>query len=242
MNAPNAVIEKVRKLLARADESRNDNEHEREIAMRQAHALLARHGLTADDVPDGEAGADNDGALGRMFEETGRPVWIAGIFDQVARLNGCKVIRAARSVRNGSPARVWIVGRRIRCQITRDMARWLTDSITREARKGRHALGQFGSGAWSGIARQVDAILANMARGELDGQQLEPGTALMVVNNHKTALVDAARAVKEFFPHVRGGSGGRCQQGDAYHAGKAYGASVGLHGQVGRANGQRALT
>jgi len=36
------AIEKIQKLLARADADRNDNDHEREIALRQANALMAK--------------------------------------------------------------------------------------------------------------------------------------------------------------------------------------------------------
>ena len=46
------IIDKIAKLLARADESRNDNPHEREIAMRQANSLLVKHGLSMTDVTD----------------------------------------------------------------------------------------------------------------------------------------------------------------------------------------------
>jgi hypothetical protein len=235
----NSIIEKIRKLLARADEARNDNEHEREIAMRQAHAMLAKHGLSMADVPEAEQ-AESEGALGRMSDDIGRAVWPAGVFDAIAKLNGCRVIR--NPARNGKGASVWVIGRRVRCEITRDMARWLIKSIEREARKGGHKGTQFGTGAWYGIAEQVRRILANMQAGQVDGQTLAPGMALMVVNQHKNALVDAERAQKEFFPRTRTGGTQAALGGSSFHAGKSYGASVGLNGQVGRTSGSRLLT
>jgi hypothetical protein len=53
-----SVIEKVKKMLARADTSRGATEHEAETAMRMAMELLARHNLGLDDVTITEKEAD----------------------------------------------------------------------------------------------------------------------------------------------------------------------------------------
>lgn len=49
-----SIVEKIRKLLALADGNANSNEHEREVAMRFALDLLAKHNLTVAQV-DGQS-------------------------------------------------------------------------------------------------------------------------------------------------------------------------------------------
>lgn len=49
MTNPNPTIDKIRKLLALSSSS---NEHEAELALSKAHALLAAHNLTLADIPE----------------------------------------------------------------------------------------------------------------------------------------------------------------------------------------------
>ena len=221
-----AVIAKIQKLLARGDEARNDNEHEREIAMRHAHALLAKHGLEMADVTGAEEMRDHLGPLvkGECGLET-KWIWEAGVWQAIAELNGCKIVRSGKKS-------VYIVGRRVRADVIKSMARFVVDSIIREARKSGYTVNGFGQGAWAGVSEQVRRILRDMERGNLDGEQLTTGTALILVNQHALAITEAKDATKEFFPNLRTSRGSRTRDHSGYSAGREYGKSIGLNQQV----------
>lgn len=224
----NHIIEKIRKLLARADAGRNDNEHEREIAMRQAHALLAKHGLSMAEV--GQAEQDEAlGAKGRTSLDIGRYVWKALVINEVCKLHGCHCVRTAR--KSGQTA--WIIGRHLHATVAKEMSTYLIDSITKEAKRGYHNVKDFGVGAANGIAQQVYRILADMKAGKVGEEQVSASTALIVVNQHEKALAEARDTAAEFFPRLRSYtySGGRATSD--YHAGKDYGSRVSLNKQVG---------
>lgn len=229
------VLNKIRRILARADESRNDNEHEREIAMRQAHALLAKHGLSMGDVSASEK-KDTLGALGRSNVKVGRTVWRSGVYVAIAKLNGCTTVR---SYAGTADAILWIIGRAIHVEVTKQMGSYLINSITNEAKRNGYKLTEFGNGAWYGISDQVKSILDNMKRGVLDGEQLEAGTALMVVDQHKQALVEAEDTRDTFFPNLTKGRKHSSRVTSSFAAGKKYGSSVGLNRQVGSGGAKR---
>ena len=232
------ILEKVRKLLAIADAGRNDCENERATAMRQAHALLAKHGLEMAQVGDIDAQTDFLGALVKgTFAMRTKGVWEAGIYNAIAKMNGCTCVRSPS--RNGEPAKVYIFGRKVKAEVIRQMSIYVVESVLREARKLGHPVVSFGIGAWSGVSKQVDGILANMQRGQIDGEQLPQSTALMVVDQHKQSLIDATRIRDEAFPRLTTGRGSRVSNGSAYHAGRAYGSSIGLNSQVGQSSAKR---
>lgn len=240
--ANNRVIEKIRKLLARADSTRNDNPHEREIAMRQAMSMLARHGLEVADV--GDVDAKPEGAIGRSAAELmTKNVWERCVWAAVAKLYGCDCVLhhddSGRRV-------VWVLGRKLRVDIVRSVAAYAIQSIIRESRANRHDTLRFGAGAASGISQQVATMLANMAKGDLGdgGEQLSESRALIVVNQREKALVDARSARSNFWPDSRWGStrGSSARLRDSrdansYSAGKSYGSSMSLNNQIGSGGG-----
>ena len=226
------VIDKVRKLLARADESRNDNEHERAIAMRQAHALLAKHGLALADVETRDEAAAELGALGKSTVTTKtRAVWERGVYSAIARLHGCYVVQRAWK---GEQPRVYIIGRRLRVGVVRELSAYVVVSIQRESTAWGRDATAFGVGAWTGVSKQVDIILAQQARGEIGEERVSQSTALVLVNQHKQALVEAHETAKGIFPSLRDGVGySHKGSGDAMSAGRRYGEKVGLNNQIG---------
>lgn len=237
----NLVISKIKKLLARADAQRNDNSHEREIAMRQATILLAKHGLAMSEV-EGAGDAHGFGALGKLEISTGRAArWIPMIYNQIGRLNGCKVLRL--------PGRgVVLFGRAMRVTVARQMADYVINSICREAdlqhSKTPHVHGRkfrtdFGDGAASGVYQQVNDILEAQKRGQLGDDQLSGSMAMVVVNQHKNALAEADRHMRSNYS-VRSGSAKQARVSNAFYAGREYGRNVSLNTQVG-SSGQRKL-
>lgn len=228
------VIEKVRKLLAIADSARNDCENERETAMRQAHALLAKHGLEMAQVGDIDAQTDYLGALVKgTFAMRTKNVWEAGIYHQIAELNGCKCVR--EPARRGQPAKVYIFGRKVRAEIIKQMSLYIVESVLREATNSGFRSASFGIGAWQGVAKQVQEILANMRAGKIDGEQLPQSTALVVVDQHKQALIEATRIRDEACPRLTSGGSSRGSRDHvAFAAGFAHGSKIGLNAQVGQ--------
>jgi hypothetical protein len=113
------IIDRIGKLLARADEARNDNEHERAIAMRQAHAMLAMHGLSLADVTEAAMTKENFGILGRTEVECmTRYRWESGVWGQVAKLNTCAIVGSGTK-------KIWLIGRQLRCEVVKSMSHWL---------------------------------------------------------------------------------------------------------------------
>lgn len=238
MSDNDKIIDKVRKLLARADEARNDNEHERAIAMRQAHALLAKHGLAMEDVSTRDEAAAELGKVGRAPATLRtRAVWERGVYVAVARLHGCETVFI---VERGEETKVYVIGRRLRVMVAREMAAYVVQSILREAEAWGRNAAAFGVGAWTGVSRQVDTILAQQARGIVGDEQVSQSTALVLVDQHKQAIAEAKGAAADFFPRMRSAQRYRYNgNGDAMRAGKQYGERVSLNNQIGGATQRR---
>lgn len=228
------IVAKIRKILAYADEDRNDNENERATALRQAHALLAKHGLEMADV---QVGDDNPfGALGRVKIDISG-VWKRQTVNAIGRLYGCYVFRTEGT------STISIVGRQAKVVVARAMATYVITSIDREARAaanrsavhGKTFLNSFGRGAAAGVWRQVNAILAAQAAGKIDGEQLTASRALVVVNQHALALTEAQAAARRLtgceFRNDR--SAKASVDADAYYAGARYGSKLSLNTQLG---------
>lgn len=219
------IIKKIQKLLARADEARNDNPHEREIAMRQAHALLAKHGLAMSDV-EGEAQPEDK--LGRSFVTlSARATWVQGVWGAVARLNGCEVVRVGTA-----PTKLAIIGRQLRVEVTTSMARFVVASIERESQSWGRDKVAFGVGAWTGVSKQVNVILRRMQEGIVGEERLSEAKSLVVVSQHNTAACDAKRAVAHFYGETQSRSYSHRGDAQARAAGRKYGERVGLGNQI----------
>ncbi len=83
------LIRKIQALLARADKDRNDNENEREIALRQANAMMAKHNLSIVELSEAEQ-REELGMVTEGHKSLSGAVWKAVVYSAVAKLNGCK--------------------------------------------------------------------------------------------------------------------------------------------------------
>jgi hypothetical protein len=230
-----AIIAKIQKLLARADEDRNDNEHERAIALRQAHSLLARHGLTADDVL--ERSVDPLGPLGRLTVAVDLTPWQRAVAVCVAELYGVFGYRDANGVSK-------FCGRKARTLIARDVLLYLLRSVEREvyaALKARPAnspvhaktfRSSFCAGAAIGIATQVESILADLRKGELDGEPLAPGQALVLVNQHALAISEAKAALPGTVTPGAAKTKSVTVNANAFERGRHFGETVSINYQL----------
>jgi hypothetical protein len=230
-----AIIAKIQKLLARADEDRNDNEHERAIALRQAHSLLARHGLNADDVL--ERSVDPLGPLGRLTVGVDFTPWQRSVTVCVAELYGVFGYRDSNGVTK-------FCGRKARTLVARDVLLYLLRSVEREvyaalksrpansALHGKTFRRSFCTGAAIGIATQVESILADLRKGELDGEQLAPGQALVLVNQHALAVSEAKAALPTTVNPDAGKTKKVTVNANAFERGRRFGETVSINNQL----------
>jgi len=224
------ILDKVRRILARADEARNDNEHERAIALRQAHALLAMHGLAMADVNTADEARDELGAVGRGFVEfENRLLYPVGIYTAIARLNGC----AAVKIPNGkAPPKLAIIGRRLSVSMTRQIGAYVVESVRREAATWGLDANSYGVGAWAGVSQQVDLILLRQAEGLIGDEQVSRSNALVITNQYLASVAEATTAMRGFYPTTkparRYASYGNPT---AQAAGRSYGEAIGLNGK-----------
>lgn len=118
------VVDKIRAILRRADESRNDSEAERETAMRKAQALMLEHGITMSDLGNLD---DEDLPEGRKFGHdeafvTARTEsWRGSLLNRIAKAYFAKVWYSTRS-----HSRVWyLAGRADHVRATLMMFDWV---------------------------------------------------------------------------------------------------------------------
>lgn len=118
------ITDKVRAILRKADESTNDSEEERDVAMRMAQRLLLKHGLTMADVKDI---SDADGIEGREFmreftgvETEAEESWRGNLLHGIGEVYFCKVYY--HTIAGGRKHREWmIVGRADHVAMTKSM-------------------------------------------------------------------------------------------------------------------------
>lgn len=230
------VIVKIKKLLARADADQNDNENERAIAMRQAHALLAKHGLEMADVEGSDAG-DSFGPLGQITFDMDAGLWRAQAYYVASELNGCYML----TWRTRGNTHTIIAGRAMRATVARAMGAYIVASIEREAKArrgefawmaGRSYFTDFGNGAVAEVRRKVRQILADQARGKVGDEQFSGERALVLVDQHRAALTEAeALARREY--KVGGARSYTTRHSEAYGAGREFGAGLSLNAQLG---------
>lgn len=235
----NRILDKIRKLLARADADRNDNEHEREIAMRQAQALLTKHGLDMAEVGETDPSV-YEGALGKIEVEVQVAYWVSSVYHVIAELNGCTTIKQCWRGRGSS--RITIFGRATRVTTARAMGDYVVASVKREM-NAKHAempwmnknkfSNDYGVGAAHGVNLQVKRILAEMKKGVVGEEQLSDSRALVVVDQHALATQGAFALRDETFPKLRKGGSMRAEGNAAYKAGRDFGSNIGLNKQVG---------
>lgn len=229
-----SIIRKVRALLARADAERNDNEHERAIALRQATALMDKHNIAATDL---DAEAD---PRGKSDVVTGQRLWRSMVIDAIGRLYGCKVYRST-----GAYGRTFVIGRESHRTTTLAISDFVIASVEREAKRyagGVRYTNAFKKGAAAAVHQQVRELTAARKRGETtsEGSASSAGTALAVVAHYRQELAANEAYLRDDGTRLSSCSRSRISDGEGYAAGRAYGAGLSLNGQIGGA-GQRQI-
>lgn len=139
MSNQDRIIDKIKKLLAVANNGASGNgvEHEQEIAMRQALALLAKHNLEMSDVADNLDKEDRE--VIEIAEEFPCP-WRRVVAGAVAGLFFCKFFWT--QVPNKQKYKFSFVGLESNAEAAKSMTEWLLKSIYKESMKRQKEQGQ----------------------------------------------------------------------------------------------------
>lgn len=105
--AKEKIIDRIRKLLATADEASGATEHERDVAMQKAQSLLLKHALELGDIGEVEK---EQGKIGEGYITSERPYWHGLLLHRIAPFFFCRVYLAKGGPR--SQYQTWaVVGR-----------------------------------------------------------------------------------------------------------------------------------
>ena len=225
------TIDKIKKLLALANDDRG-NETERETALRQAYALMAKHNI---DIAEVEAtGKKVDEERINFESDSWSWTWARQTSMIIAELFFCKYYTSYKI--NGVKCRHHFVGRESNAMTAAVMADWIVYSIMKEGRKihggGNTSPGtrSFAIGAMHKLHQRVKEIIAQTQH------EATPGNALVLANLYMTE----ADANEELMPDNLKTRKSRASKvdGTAYARGLAFGASINLDRQVGQEPGK----
>jgi len=238
MNNDN-IINKIKKLLAMADQNGGASDTERETAMRQATALMNKHNIELAETEERPEQTGQDHIL------AGSSVWKAFVFNAAASLYGCKTYRSTG--RNGQ---IYIIGLDHNRQVTISMSQYLIKSIEREAKQytgsGRRFLNNFRKGAAIGITQQTKKIINEREAAAQQAKQeairtTETGQAIVLADYYKNQIVLNNSFLRDQGVRLQS-SRSSVTDHSGYSAGKSYGSNVSLNGQINSSSGQRCLS
>lgn len=136
------IADKIRKILRRADESRNDSAEEREVAMRKAQALLMEHGLSMADLGELDDEALPEGRVfgtDHAFVTARTESWRGKLLARIAAVYFAKVYFTRRH-----HSRIWtILGRQDHVRVTLAMFEWVEPQLQIEFDKQVSKMGTY---------------------------------------------------------------------------------------------------
>lgn len=217
-------IEKIKKLLAKADKSRNSSETEAEVAMRMAMAMMDSSDISMADVQSSSMD-DEFGELGHSWLNGGEAkqyfVWKKILIQNLAYFFDCSVVNCTE----GRKSKFDIIGResnRITCEM---FYNWLHDRTMKEAKE------KYGSqtakrnsyclGVAQGIANKIKQIKPKEENAKANGWGIIP---IDEVNKLKCELYPNLISTKLKTTMSDGG---------AYVAGREVGNNTSLNNQFG---------
>jgi hypothetical protein len=226
------ILSRVRKMMNLANNA-GASEGERDNAMRMAHATLAKYNLemaqveaTTHKQTEGEKRVETEAVF------YGRP-WARNVAHSAAELCFCSYLYVAG--RRAGQTKHCFIGRTSNAVTASELARYLVESINKEARRHQreHVLGNegyraFAWGAATTIRRRVKEIRAAAEKpAEATGQAL----ILYVADEEKA---NKALIVQLYGPKLGSGRSGRgFYDANSNAAGRAFGETVSLNRQVG---------
>lgn len=230
------ILEKVRKLLAMANHE-NANETERDTAMRQAHALLTKHGL--DMVSVDAHVREKEDPRGEFVHEDWSMPWTRIVRVAISKLFMCRYFSGEKI--NGTRQRHYFVGRESNATTAEYMSAFVVGSILKEGRsRYGHNLcpgtRSFGEGAAARLNRRVDQMIA----AKVEEVQMSDGKGLALVDLRTSEDAGNDDFVKDWkIKELKSRSSNL--DGDAYRAGALHAESIGLNVQIATATAPKQL-
>lgn len=221
------ILDRVRKLLALANDERG-NETERETALRQAHAMLSKHGLDLAAVEAHER--EKLDPRGRFQTEGWSMGWTRQVRQSIARLFMCVYVVGGKV--NGTKERAYFIGRESNATTAMYMSTYVIENILKEGRRlYKHNLSpetrSFAQGCASRLRQRVHEMIAAKAK-EADAT---PGNAIALVALAQLEE-DANREFMSSWATKTMRSRSVAVDSGAYAAGRAHGDRIGLNLQM----------
>ena len=229
------LLKKVRDLLARADENRNDNKHERDIALRQAETLMAKHAISHVDLSQSQQRRIIGDLTDTEITRTSRDLWPVFVMSSLSKLYRCRVIKL-----NGN--RLHIFGHQTNIDILKSMTEYCVKSIRREMQIAlenqsgfkvncRRFNTSFGNGAANGIAEQVRQLIEQRDRGNIP--EMDKSTAMIIIDEYRHQRLEVKKLLNDVYPRLGRSAGSKSTSAQGHHAGRQFGESIHLGGQLG---------
>jgi len=226
------AIDKIRKLLAMANDNADGGEHERDNALRQAMAMLAKHNLTMADLEDDLDKEDRDCfVIDEEFPEPFRRV----IGSAVSRLFFCEFF--SMHVPGKQKYKFHFVGLESNAQTALEMTKYLIASVSREGQRRRKELNEsvgwdttFRNAAASQISKRCDEL-----RAKADEEHNADGSNALVL---ASLYEQEAKLNDDYISKVLGleikvrTSKGQYKNREAVRQGMDYGNKVNLNRQI----------
>lgn len=221
------VLEKVRKLLAMANHE-NANETERDTAMRQAHALLTKHGLDMVSVENHER--EKMDPRGQFIHEDWSMPWTRQVRIAVADLFMCKYFFGEKI--NGTRQLHYFVGRESNATTAEYMSVFVVGAILKEGRlRYGHNLSPetraFGAGAAHRLQQRVKEMIAT----KVQEIQMSDGKGLALIDLRTSEDNGNDDFVKDWNTK-KAVSRNTKVDAKAYRDGQAHANTIGLNVQV----------
>lgn len=224
------IINRIKKMLALANDA-GATEGERDNAMRMAYNLLAKHNLTMATV-EGHTNEEKREQNASQFY--GRP-WALTVAQAVAKLFFCEYFYMRSGTRNH--VYHYFVGKESNSVTALEMAKYLVDSIKKEANRRMREAGEggaayrrsFASGAANKVWQRVNELKA-----EATQPTAGTGTSLVLASLYDTEREANRKFLAESGVQLRTskGRGKSSVDLDAYHNGQRFGGTLSLSRQV----------
>lgn len=225
MDSTDKIIAKIKKLLIRGNDP-SSAEAEREVAMRMAHALLAKHNLDMAEVEAAGGTTENRGVLSATF--FGRP-WARQVASSIAKLFFCKYVYY--SIPGSKQAKHMFIGKESNSRTAAEIAAYVVQSILSEGKSTARGRGNlwvrsFGLGAGLAVGIRVERMIREATEMKFKADP-NAGTALVLSNLYVMEAKKNEIVIANEFPKLhKGHRGSSAISAEAAIKGQAYGASI----------------
>lgn len=227
----NDVLRKIRKLLALGNDTRG-NEHERDNALRAAHALLAKHNLDMAAVEASGAAPEEQREQHGFVAHGRHRAWARSVAHSAANLFFCEYLFTQVDPKH---IRHVFIGKTSNTVTAAEMTEYLMTSILKEAKCATDDERSFCLGAATAIRIRVNQLMK-------PPPVMSDSTALALVNVYESERRANALVKKQLYPRLRTSRSGSKPGLAAFSAGQKFGASVSLNRQVSGASKAPKLT